>query len=157
MKLICAAIFLLVWSHGSAQEQKKAADEKTTADAAKPASDAKPAADAKSSADSTKENPVKPNATSMASGKKTFGQDCAMCHGKEGDGSGDLAVDMKLKLRDYRDAASLKTMTDGDIYVIIEKGKGQMMGEEGRLKPDQIWDVVNYVRSLSKTTATAAH
>ena len=80
-----------------------------------------------------------------------------MCHGKEGDGSGDLAVDMKLKLRDYRDATSLKTMTDGDIYTIIEKGKGQMMGEEGRLKPDQIWDVVNYVRSLSKTTATAAH
>jgi hypothetical protein len=32
-----------------------------------------------------------------------------------------------------------------------------MMGEEGRLKPDQIWDVVNYVRSLSKTSATAAH
>ncbi|MGB8325732.1 MAG: cytochrome c [Candidatus Acidiferrum sp.] len=150
MKSICAAIFLLVWSHASAQEPKKAADEKTTADAAKPA------ADAKASADSAKENPVKLSATSMASGKKTFGQDCAMCHGKEGDGSGDLAVDMKLKLRDYRDAASLKTMTDGDIYAIIEKGKGQMMGEEGRLKPDQIWDVVNYVRSLSKT-ATPAH
>jgi hypothetical protein len=24
------------------------------------------------------------------------------------------------------------------------------MGEEGRLKPDEIWDVVNFVRTLSK-------
>jgi hypothetical protein len=25
-----------------------------------------------------------------------------------------------------------------------------MMGEEGRLKPDDIWDVINFVRSLAK-------
>jgi hypothetical protein len=25
-----------------------------------------------------------------------------------------------------------------------------MTGEEGRMKPDQIWDMVNYLRSLAK-------
>ena len=73
-----------------------------------------------------------------------------MCHGKEGAGDGDLAEDMHLKLRDFRDAATLKDLTDGDIYSIINNGKGKMTGEEGRLKPDEIWDIVNFVRSLSK-------
>jgi len=73
-----------------------------------------------------------------------------MCHGKEGAGDGDLAEDMKLKLRDLRDAQTLKDLSDGDIYSLINNGKGKMMGEEGRLKPDEIWDIVNFVRSLSK-------
>jgi mono/diheme cytochrome c family protein len=73
-----------------------------------------------------------------------------MCHGKEGAGDGDLAGVMHLKLRDYRDPATLKEVTDGEIYSIIANGKGQMTGEEGRLKPEQIWDVVNYIRSLAK-------
>ena len=73
-----------------------------------------------------------------------------MCHGKEGAGDGDLAEDMKLKLKDLRDAETLKALSDGDIYSIINNGKGKMMGEEGRLKPDEIWDIVNFVRSLPK-------
>jgi mono/diheme cytochrome c family protein len=44
----------------------------------------------------------------------------------------------------------MKPMSDGELYSIIDKGKGQMQGEEGRLKTNQIWDVVNYVRSFSK-------
>jgi mono/diheme cytochrome c family protein len=57
---------------------------------------------------------------------------------------------MHLKLKDYRDPAALKDMTDGDIYTIITNGKGKMTGEEGRMKPEQVWNVVNYLRSLAK-------
>lgn len=106
---------------------------------------AKPASDS-----AKKENPIKSSPTSLASGKKKYGQDCAMCHGKEGAGDGDLAEDMKLKLKDLRDADVLKDLSDGDMYNLINNGKGKMMGEEGRLKPDEIWDVVNFVRSLAK-------
>jgi len=95
-------------------------------------------------------NPVKATPESLAAGKKTFGLDCAMCHGKEGAGDGDLATDMKLKLRDLRDEGTLKDMSDKELFDLIDKGKGQMMGEEGRLKAEQVWNVVNYVRSLSK-------
>jgi mono/diheme cytochrome c family protein len=73
-----------------------------------------------------------------------------MCHGKEGGGDGDLAADMKLKLKDFRELASLKDISDQEIFDIIEKGRGKMMGEEGRLKTEQIWNVVNYVRAFSK-------
>jgi mono/diheme cytochrome c family protein len=118
-------------------------------EAPKPAEE-KPAA-AKASADVVKTNPVKATAESIASGKKAYGTDCAMCHGKTGAGDGDLAVDMKLKLKDYRDPVTLKDMSDGEMYTIILNGKGQMTGEEGRLKEQQIWSVVNYVRSLAKS------
>jgi mono/diheme cytochrome c family protein len=128
--------------HCQAQEPAKPAEEK-------PAAEAKPA-DAKTNSDAAKINPVKASPTSLQSGKKKYGQDCAMCHGKEGAGDGDLAEDMHLKLKDFRDAETLKDLSDGDIYSIINNGKGKMMGEEGRLKPDEIWDIVNFVRSLPK-------
>lgn len=99
------------------------------------------------------ENPVKPTASSIAAGKKIYGYDCALCHGTDGDGQGDLAKDMNLKLRDYRDPTSLKTRTDGELYYIISKGKGEMTGEADRLKPDEIWNLVNYVRSFAKKEA----
>ena len=41
-------------------------------------------------------------------------------------------------------------MTDGQLYDIILKGKGQMPGEEGRAKPDDVWNLVIFVRNLSK-------
>src|ERR1700730_16989852 len=145
LALVCAFVCssLLVPFYCQDQEPAKPADEK-------PATDAKPAADAKTSADAGKSNAVKPAPASLSSSKKKYGQDCAMCHGKEGAGDGDLAEDMKLKLKDLRDADTLKDLSDGDIYSLINNGKGKMMGEEGRLKPDEIWDIVNFVRSLPK-------
>jgi mono/diheme cytochrome c family protein len=100
-------------------------------------------------------NPVKPTAGSLALGKKTYGYDCAMCHGKDGDGKGDLASDMKLKMLDYTDPAALKDMTDGGLFYIIKNGKGDMPAEGDRAKPEEIWNLVNYVRSLAKKDAAA--
>jgi mono/diheme cytochrome c family protein len=95
-------------------------------------------------------NPVKPTLESVARGKRMYGFDCAMCHGKAGDGKGDVAADMHVNLRDYRDPTSLKDMTDGELSYIITKGKGEMTGEEGRVKPEEVWNLVNYLRSLAQ-------
>jgi len=95
-------------------------------------------------------NPVKPTAESIAAGKKWYGYDCAMCHGKDGDGKGDMAADMKVKLADFTDPAALKDRTDGEIFYIIKNGKGQMPAEGDRLKANELWNLVNYVRSLAK-------
>jgi mono/diheme cytochrome c family protein len=95
-------------------------------------------------------NPVKPTPESQAHARKMWGFDCAMCHGENGDGSGDLAKDMKLTLKDYRDPAALKDLTDGEIFYIIQKGKDQMPAEGDRAKPDDIWNMVILVRSFSK-------
>jgi mono/diheme cytochrome c family protein len=94
-------------------------------------------------------NPVKPSPASIAQGKKIYGYDCAMCHGANGDGKGDLAVDMKLNLADLRDPASLKDRTDGELFYVIKNGKGKMTAEGDRAKPDDLWNLVNFIRSLA--------
>ena len=95
-------------------------------------------------------NPVKPTPALLAQAKKTFGIDCAMCHGKDGDGKGDLAADMKLNLPDYRDPAALKNKSDGELFYIIQNGRGQMPGEAGRQTTDEAWNMVILVRSFSR-------
>ncbi len=97
-----------------------------------------------------RENPIKPTEASVAEGKRLYGYDCAMCHGKTGDGKGDLVEPMGLKLTDLRDPAVLKDLSDGGIYYILAKGKGKMPGNDDRMKPEQRWNVVNFLRSLAK-------
>jgi mono/diheme cytochrome c family protein len=95
-------------------------------------------------------NPVKPSAESLARAKKIYGYECAMCHGDDGAGTGDLAKSMKAKMVNLRDPSALKGRTDGEIYYIINHGMGEMEGEGPRVKPDDTWNLVNYVRSFAK-------
>jgi mono/diheme cytochrome c family protein len=104
----------------------------------------------------SKVNPVKPTAESQARAKKQYGWDCAMCHGDNGDGTGDVATEQKLPMRNYRDPAALKSMTDGEIFYIIKTGKGQMPSEGDRAKPDEIWNLVIYLRKMAAPQATAS-
>jgi mono/diheme cytochrome c family protein len=95
-------------------------------------------------------NPTKATPASLAEARRFYGYDCAMCHGKDGDGKGDLAEQMKMQMRDLRDPATTEKMTDGEIFYIVTKGKGQMPGEETRLSNDQKWQLVNLVRAFAK-------
>ncbi len=98
----------------------------------------------------TQANPVKPTPESQAHAKKIWSYDCSMCHGEKGDGKGDVADSMKLTMRDYTKPDSLKDLSDGQMFDIIKNGKGQMPGEEGRAKPDDIWNLIIYIRDMSK-------
>jgi len=95
-------------------------------------------------------NPVKSSPESLARAKKWWTLDCAMCHNTNGDGKGSLASDMKLKLADFTDPTTLKERTDGEIFYIIKNGHQDMPPEGDRIKVEENWDLVNYVRSLSK-------
>jgi mono/diheme cytochrome c family protein len=110
-----------------------------------------PAAPAAMPADAaTLVNPVKPTAASQAQSKKMYGYDCAVCHGETGDGKGELAADLKVALPDFTDPAALKDVPDGEMFYAIKLGKGKMQGEGDRLKTDDVWNMVLYVKSLSK-------
>jgi mono/diheme cytochrome c family protein len=102
-----------------------------------------------------RKNPVKPTPESLAEAKKFFGYDCAMCHGVRGDGKGDLAGSMGLKINDWRDSSTIATMSDGEIFDIIVKGKGKMEGEGDRISGEMAWKLVNYVRSFTKNETSA--
>jgi len=100
-----------------------------------------------------KPNPVKPTPELQDRAKKFYGWDCAMCHGANGDGKGDVAADQKLTMNDFHD--SLAHLSDGEIFYIIQNGKGKSMPSEGdRAKPDVIWNMVTYLRQLSNTPPT---
>jgi mono/diheme cytochrome c family protein len=92
-------------------------------------------------------NPVKSTPESIAQGKKIYGYDCAQCHGANGDGKTDVAKD--LKISDLTDPALLKDRTDGELFYIVKNGHDDMPPEGDRVKPEQLWDLVNYVRSLA--------
>lgn len=100
--------------------------------------------------DAKRVNPVKLTPDGLAQAKKLYGYYCTMCHGADGDGKAELAVTMKLTLRDWRDPASLKDMADGEIFYIISNGKGKMVGAGDRQKPEMIWNLVHFVRSFAK-------
>ena len=104
--------------------------------------------------DVAKKNPVTPTPEGLAEARKLFGYHCAMCHNKNGDGKGELAVEMKLELNDWRDAASIEKMTDGELFFIISNGKGKMLGGEGDRTPEKMrWNLVNVVRAFAKKGA----
>jgi mono/diheme cytochrome c family protein len=103
--------------------------------------------------DAAKKNPVSPTPEGLAEARKFFGYNCAMCHGKTGDGKGDLVADMKLELRDWRDASSIEKLSDGELFWIISNGKGKMPGEGDRTPEKARWNYVNLVRSFAKKSA----
>jgi hypothetical protein len=103
-----------------------------------------------SAEDMNRKNPTELNAGTILSGKGLYhSADCAICHGKDGDGKGFDAKEVRMNLHDWRDAAYTKTFTDGQMYTIIVKGKGLMPAYEARNTPEQIWLMVDYIRSVS--------
>ncbi len=94
-----------------------------------------------------KQNPVKPTEESLARAKKFYAIDCAMCHGAKGDGKNDM--DMK-NVPDLTNPDTLKARTDGELFYIIRNGKADMPPEGDRAKDNDIWDLVNMVRSFAK-------
>jgi mono/diheme cytochrome c family protein len=138
--LILAMLALPAPAAGGNQQEKK-----NQAPAAAPAAEQKiPPEEAR------RENPLKGSAAAAAVGKRLYASQCAMCHGAEGDGKGDLADIMKLKLLDYRDPNALKNRTDGELFYILTKGRENMPGEEGRMKEEQRWQLITFIRSLAK-------
>ena len=95
-------------------------------------------------------NPVRPTAEGKAHAAKMYGYDCAMCHGANGNGKGELAVQQKLEMKDWSDPAALATKTDGELFYIIKNGDGAMPAEGDRAKTDDLWNMVVLVRSFSE-------
>ena len=96
-------------------------------------------------------NPVRPTERSQARAKEIYAVDCAICHGDTGDGKTDLARDMQLKIDDWTDSKTLAAKSDGDLFSVIRNGKDKMPPEgAGRAKDDEVWNLIIYIRNMSK-------
>lgn len=72
---------------------------------------------------------------------------CSACHGA--DGKGDTPVGKKMGIRDLASPEAQK-MSDDELTAVIADGKDKMPSYKKSLKPDQIKDLVGYIRSLAQ-------
>jgi mono/diheme cytochrome c family protein len=99
-------------------------------------------------------NPTPANAQSVAAGKVVFQRACAVCHGPAGKGDGAIVKSLKpeaTRPSDLSDAKWDHGATDGEIFVSIRDGIGpkfEMKGQKGKITDQDMWHLVNYVRSL---------
>lgn len=96
-----------------------------------------------------RKNPLKPTPESIDAGRRLFSTQCKMCHGEKGDGKGDLAVELKLAIPDFIDPKQQKSRTDGELFYLLTQGHGRMPGQGERLRPEQKWNLINFIRSLA--------
>jgi len=98
---------------------------------------------------SARRNPQPMTSENLSEGRKLFVSQCAMCHGAEGAGDGDLVPRLKMSIPDYQDPKVQATRTDGDLMYIMTTGHGVMPGEK-QLSETSRWNIVLYLRSLAK-------
>jgi mono/diheme cytochrome c family protein len=102
-------------------------------------------------------NPIKPTPDAIAAGKKIYDAQCVNCHGEIGKGDGKMAASITTgpKPSDLTDKEWKHGSSDGEIFTLIKEGsKGTgMRGYASKLKDDDIWNVVNYLRTLGPKTA----
>ena len=101
-------------------------------------------------------NPVKPTPDSIRKGQQAYQKSCRHCHGVKGLGDGPLAPKnpSPANLTDEKwDYGS----TDGEIFSIIANGIGgdsEMKGLRSELTATDMWNIVNYLRSIGPKSMT---
>jgi mono/diheme cytochrome c family protein len=98
-------------------------------------------------AEKNKKNPVKSSAESIKSGKDLWAKHCASCHGRSGAGDGPKSATLKTKIMDFK-SQQFQSQTDGEIAYKTNVGKGEMPAYSKKLQGNDVWDLVNYMRSL---------
>lgn len=79
---------------------------------------------------------------------------CVSCHGRDGDGKGELAEAMEVPPRDHTDASKMSKRTDDQLFQTIKEG-GEATGFNSCMPPhntilhdEEIRGVVKYLRKL---------
>jgi mono/diheme cytochrome c family protein len=72
---------------------------------------------------------------------------CIPCHGPNGEGDG-RAVGFGFPKPPNLLEQNAKSLANGDIFQIIQNGRGKMFSYGYRVKPDERWAIVAYIRAL---------
>jgi mono/diheme cytochrome c family protein len=102
------------------------------------------------------EMPIPVTPELLARGKQRFDINCAVCHGKAGDG---VSVTGKLMLVPPRDLhiETMRKAPVGHFVNVIANGFGSMYNYAARVQPTDRWAIAAYIRALQLSqNATAA-
>ncbi len=118
----------------------------------------RPSPDARNQAGTPVTNPVAATPASIAAGKKAYDANCAACHGNMAQGAVKAGVVISIieeqggkQAPDLTDDRWDHGSTDGEIYTVIKRGipPTMMAGWDGRIPDNDIWSIVNYLRTLA--------
>jgi mono/diheme cytochrome c family protein/glucose/arabinose dehydrogenase len=102
-------------------------------------------------------NPVASTPASIAAGKRAYDANCAACHGNLAQGA--VKAGMTISIIEEQRGKQPPDLTDdqwdhgsgdGDIFAVIKRGlpPTMMAGFDGRIPDEDIWNIVNYLRTL---------
>jgi mono/diheme cytochrome c family protein len=91
----------------------------------------------------------------LAHGRERFTIYCQPCHGALGDGNGITKQYGMGATPTYHDDR-LRQMAEGEIFNTITNGKGNMLPYADKLRPEERWAVILYVRALQRAQTGAA-
>jgi mono/diheme cytochrome c family protein len=94
-------------------------------------------------------NPIAKSDASNKAGLALYTKNCASCHGKAGLGDGVKARALKTFPGDLS-KPEYQNQTDADQFYKSKIGRGEMPKYEGKMTDDDIWNVVNYMRTFKK-------
>lgn len=95
-------------------------------------------------------NPFPTDQESIEAGRRLYQRFCASCHGQGAKGDGGLALSGGTP-SDLTDETWDFGSSDGEIFVAIRDGvSSDMLAYKEKLTEKQIWQVVNFIRSLGK-------
>ena len=93
-------------------------------------------------------NPIKSDATSIATGKELYMQHCKSCHGTKGKGDGPKAAQLDTESGDFT-KPDFQKQTDGALFYKTSEGRKDMPSFKKKIADqNDIWAVVNYLRTL---------
>ena len=96
-------------------------------------------------------NPVLPTPESIAAGAQTYQRYCRSCHGINA--TGGSGSDISPPAPDLTGTVWKHGSSDGEIFFVIKNGVPPELSMEpwgDRINDTNIWNVVNYLRSLAK-------
>ena len=103
----------------------------------------------------TVKNPLAGNENVLADAKTLYITNCAPCHGNKGKGDGPAAQALVPKPADHT-SALVQSETDGSLFWKLSEGRNPMPGYKKILSDQQRWELINYIRTLSKNTTMLA-
>ena len=96
-------------------------------------------------------NPVAATPESLSEGKRLYQRFCASCHGANA--AGGAGNDLIPAAPDLTDKEWTHGSSDGEIFASIKNGVPpdlNMIPFADQMKDNDIWNVVNYLRSVAK-------
>jgi len=99
-------------------------------------------------------NPNYADEESLDQGKLLFREYCVFCHGRDGEGDGPYRE--RLEAIPANLSKLPAALSDGDLAWKIAHGRYPMPAWQGIIEEEDIWDIVNFIRSLQKTETEEA-